>query len=97
MTFEEGEIVGLILVLTLSPMLAVALREMRFPGKALSVAGYGAIAIGLIVTVAEAYVFPEALNVLEHTAYASGGVLAALGIFRIAKAARRPGAEERAW
>ncbi|MRS11873.1 MAG: hypothetical protein EG823_02225 [Actinobacteria bacterium] len=89
MTYSESEIINLFLVLVLSPMLAVGLRELRFPGKVWSEIGFSAIALGLVVTVLEGFVFPDALNLVEHACYAAGGICGAVGAYLLAKDARR--------
>ena len=83
--YQESEIVDLLMVVFLTPVMVVSVRSISLPGKRWFIAAYVAIAFGYILTVAEGYFAPEALNLLEHITHALAGVcffVAALTLYR---------------
>lgn len=81
--FQESEIVDLMLVVFLMPMLTIGIRSVQVAGKRWFMASYWAIVCGFILTVAEGYVAPDAMNDLEHIAYALGGIFLAIATYSL--------------
>ena len=88
--YQESEIVDLLMVLFLTPIMAVSVRAVHVAGKRWFIAGYLAVASGYVFTVAEGYVAPVLFNVLEHAAYAAGGIAFAVAAVQLARASRGP-------
>ncbi|MDZ4166958.1 MAG: hypothetical protein U1E08_04620 [Coriobacteriia bacterium] len=86
--YQESEIVDLLMVLFLTPIMAVSVRAIHVVGKRRFIAGYLAIASGYVFTIAEGYVAPVLFNTLEHLAYAVGGVCFLAGLVALAHASR---------
>lgn len=86
--YQESEIVDLLMVLFLTPIMAVSVRAVHVVGKRWFIAGYLAIASGYVFTVAEGYVAPVLFNLLEHIAYAAGGFFFAVATTKLARASR---------
>ena len=76
--FQQNEVITLLLGLGASVFLAAYWRRLEgFPAKGLFAGSYAALLMGWVFTVAEGFVFPRLLNVLEHVCYAlSSGLLA---------------------
>jgi hypothetical protein len=91
--YQESEIVDLLMVLFLTPIMAVSVRAVHVVGKRRFIAGYLAIATGYVFTVAEGYAAPVFFNTLEHLAYAIGGACFFVATLALARASR--GAEAR--
>ena len=86
--YQESEIVDLLMVLFLTPIMAVSARSIHAAGKRWFITGYLSIASGYVFTVAEGYLAPVLFNVLEHAAYAAGGIFFAVAAVRLARASR---------
>ncbi len=89
--YRESEIVDLLLVVFLTPIMAASIRAIRISGKRWFVAGYLSIVTGFVFTVIEGYILPDAFNVLEHLAYATGGVCFAVAAHLVSRAVRTRG------
>ena len=77
--YQESEIVSLLLALFLTPVMARSARAVQMPGKAWFVAGYLSVVAGYVFTIVEGYWLYDLFNILEHLAYAVGGVWFAMG------------------
>jgi hypothetical protein len=90
--YQESEIVDLLMVVFLTPIMVASARAIHLAGKRWFVAGYLALVSGYVFTVAEGYVWPDALNVMEHACYALAGILFATALGQLFRATRRAAA-----
>ncbi len=87
--FQQNEVITLLLGLGASVFLAAYWRRLEgFPERGLFVGSYGVLLAGWVFTVAEGFVFPRLLNVLEHLCYALSSGLLALWAWRAGSAGR---------
>ena len=76
-----------------SLLLLLALyRNLDLPRMPFLFRGFGLLLVAYIATVAEGFVLPQALNLIEHICYAAAGVCFVLGCrsLRAATALREP-------
>ncbi len=86
--FQDSEIVTLLFMLATLPVLPAAIRGLDLPGLGWFVAGYLSMGAGYVFTVAEGFVWPDAFNLVEHVAYACGGLFVLAGVLALVKARR---------
>ena len=86
--YQESEIVDLLMVAFLTPIMAASVRSIHIAGKRWFIAGYLALVTGYVFTFAEGFVWPDALNILEHACYALSGILFAVAAFQLLRASR---------
>ncbi len=82
MTTSPTELTSLILALL---VLAYALYHFRIlsqPRYSMFFLGLYCVVAGLVATVLESFAIPEVLNIIEHTAFALGAILLAIGCRR---------------
>jgi len=79
---EASEVVDLVMAVVLIPIIITSLRTMPPARRRYSTAGFAAIVVGYVLTILEGVVLPEALNVLEHSAYAVAGIMAVLALLQ---------------
>ncbi|MHB1342113.1 MAG: hypothetical protein ACYC77_03740 [Coriobacteriia bacterium] len=79
---EASEVIDLVMALVLTPIIVTSLRTMPSARRRYATAGFVAIVVGYVFTILEEFVLPEALNVIEHSAYAVAGVLAVLALLQ---------------
>jgi hypothetical protein len=87
--FQDSEIVTLLFMLATLPVLPSVLRGLELPGLPWFVAGYLCMAGAYVCTIAEGFVWPEALNLLEHLGYAGSGACILRGVIYLVRARRR--------
>jgi len=87
--YQPSEVVSLLLVIGLTPVMYRGIASLRIPGRRLLIAGYLALAVAYVATIAEGYWAPDLLNAVEHALYAASGILFAAGLVRLAVASRR--------
>lgn len=92
--YQESEIVDLLMVAFLTPIMASSVRAIHIAGKRWFVGAYLALVTGYVFTVAEGFVWPDGLNVLEHACYAISGALFAIAAYQlwIASSRQKPAA-----
>lgn len=71
---QQSEIIALVLAVALTPVVIWTYRGISLPSKPLLAWGLGAILGAYAATVAESFIAPDALNLLEHLLYAVAGV-----------------------
>ena len=91
MTFQESEIVSLIVAVAFVVSLAFLRNVIRLPRIPLIYAAIFSLMGGHLFTVAEDVIWPDLFNILEHVCYALSGVLFAVGCWQLA---RHSGGEE---
>ncbi|MHB1136788.1 MAG: hypothetical protein ACYDHQ_05915 [Coriobacteriia bacterium] len=91
--YQESEIVDLLMVLFLTPIMVATYRVIKVEGKQWFAVSYVMIAVGYVLTVAEGFIIPDALNLLEHVTHAFSGVFALVGATALFRSRRRDGAE----
>lgn len=89
--FQDSEIVDLLMVVFLTPVMVSILREISLAGKRWFIAGYLAIVVGYVLTLAEAAILPGLLDLLEHTAYATAGCFFLVAVVIFSRSVRRGG------
>lgn len=89
--FQESEIVDLLMVLFLTPIMVATYRVIKVEGRQWFAAAYTMIALGYVFTVAEGYVAPDALDLLEHVTHAFSGAFTLLGAAALFRSARQDG------
>jgi hypothetical protein len=91
--FQESEIVDLLMVIFLTPIMAVSARSIHLAGKRWFVAGYLAIAFGYVFTIVEGFIGPVLFNTLEHLSYAVSGACFLVATITLARASRAESGE----
>lgn len=86
--YQASEIVQLILVACITPMVVSGIRATTLRHKGWLVVSYVAMICAYVLTVAEGYVLPELMNILEHCAYALSGVALAAAMYLLSRDAR---------
>jgi len=86
--YQASEIVQLILVACITPMVVSGIRATTVRHKGWLVASYAAMICAYVLTVAEGYVLPELMNVLEHVAYALSGIALAVAMYFLSRDGR---------
>jgi hypothetical protein len=92
-SYQPSEIATLILFLAFGPVIIVALRRTLHPVPSSCYIALGAMFGAYVFTVAEGFIFPELLNLLEHACYAVAGVTFALMLLefrRVSPHSRHP-------
>lgn len=78
MNHQPSEVANLILFLAFGPVIIVALRRTMKVVPSMCYVALGAMLGAYVFTVAEGFIWPVALNLLEHVCYAVAGVAFAL-------------------
>lgn len=76
--YQPSEVANLILFLAFGPVIVVALRRTMKVVPSMCYVALAAMLGAYVFTVAEGFIWPIALNLLEHTCYAIAGVAFAL-------------------
>ncbi len=71
---HQGEIVGLLVAVFLTPVALVSFRTVRVVGRPWFLLGYMSVVAGSAFRVAEAYSAPGLFGLLEHLSYLCAGV-----------------------
>ncbi|MBE0476759.1 MAG: hypothetical protein IBX62_06680 [Coriobacteriia bacterium] len=79
------EMLTLGVTVMLLPVVILTLRGLSIPGSRFLQWSYAAMLVSHLATNVEAYVLPDAFNLLEHAAVGAAGVLFALGIVAFAR------------
>lgn len=88
---HPNEVVNLLIALIAVPMF-LRLAKTKPKGEVtFFAAGYVALLGALVVTIAEGFVAPDAMNVLEHFLYSASGLLFLMAVVRLPKSVAPPG------
>jgi len=74
MPFEPSEIVNLVLLLTLAPMVLVAVRRSLPSMPASVLVAVGAMVSAYVFTILEGFMFTDLFNLIEHASLAVAGI-----------------------
>lgn len=85
MTFQESEVVNLVVWAALLASMAFLQRQIRLPRMPLIYAAIFTLMAGHLFTVIEDIAFFGLFNVLEHVCYALSGLLFAAGCWLLAR------------
>lgn len=77
---QDGEVITLLVMLTALPVLSIVRRELTLPGLRWFVGGYLCLTVACGASVAESVIWPTALDLVEHLAYALGGLCLLTGV-----------------
>lgn len=74
MSYQPSEIADLVLLVALGPVVILLVHRFlpRFPSA--GYVAYGAMLCSYVFTIAEAFFYPELLNMFEHLGYAVAGI-----------------------
>jgi len=84
--FQESELINLVLAL-ISVSFLVGFRTAKLPFPPFFLAAYGCLMASYLATVVEGVVLKSVFNFIEHLGVALSGILFAVGILRLSRAA----------
>lgn len=82
---QQSELIILVLAVAFLPLMVRAYRGIDLPGKRWLAAMVAATLVAYVATIAEGFVLPEPLNVLEHASFAVAGVCLARVAFELSR------------
>jgi hypothetical protein len=80
--YQPSELADLVLFVAFGPMIVVALRRTLSPVPSACYVALAAMLGAYVFTVAEGFVLPDLLNLLEHVCYAIAGVAFAAVLYQ---------------
>ena len=86
--FQQDEIVNLIYGIGGLIIILTMLRRIYSDRIKLFLIGYLVLVVAYIATVLEGVIWPDALNIIEHTGYAVTGILFAIAVWMNLRASK---------
>ncbi len=88
---QENEILTLILGLGVWLFIAVDRVSLKgLPSRKMFISAFAAWTVGWVLTLLEGFIWPNALNLLEHICYAISSILFAVWCWRVLATRRDP-------